>query len=107
MSFISETEIAFQQVTEALARFEKPPMTPEICKALWMTIGNAEALTRLCERVKEKSNGRVQMRPISFEERGQFFSIEVLGFASYFVLQSDNKIQPIIIMSNNIIFDKK
>ena len=106
-SFISGTEAALQQVAETLAKFEKPILTQEVRQALWMTIGDIASLERLCEAVKEKSNGLVEMRPVSFHERAQFFSIEVFGSAAYFVLQTDNRIQSVILTSDRVIIDKK
>ena len=103
----AKSESALQCVAKSLAQFENPQMTSEIRHALSMNLTNQEVMGRLCDAVAEYGSGSVKMHHASDSERTTLFTLEVLGPATYMVLESDNRVQPVIITSGEIIFDSR
>ena len=101
-----ESESTLQQLAQSFAKFNNLEIKDSIREALGTIMGKQDILERFCQAVFEYSGGVVRMRPVSFEERVKIFGIEVIGPADYFVLESVDRTQLIILTPNGAIFDR-
>lgn len=103
---ISSGEVLCLKVAEALSRMEKPDLARADSNdksVLSKTLYDPNGFARMSAAVAELSKGKVTTRKRTAKDK---FQLEVMGAASYFVLEGGGKQQRVIFSGNDFVFEK-